>query len=119
MRILLVEDDPMIGAEIVAGLRDAAYAADWVKDGQAAVIAFSSEQHDLVLLDLGLPKRDGMDVLHDIRRKHASVPLIIISARDQLDARLEGLDGGADDYLLKPFALSELLAPNFWSILIS
>ena len=110
MRILLVEDDPMIGAEIVAGLRDAAYAADWVKDGQAAVLAFSSEQHDLVLLDLGLPKRDGMEVLHDIRRKHASVPLIIISARDQLDARLEGLDGGADDYLLKPFALSELLA---------
>lgn len=110
MRVLLVEDDPMIGNAIRDALNDASYAADWVKDGKTALKAIVSQHYDLVLLDLGLPGKDGLEVLGGIRAQGNSVPLLIITARDGLDDRLRGLDGGADDYVLKPFQMAELLA---------
>ncbi|WOD14382.1 response regulator transcription factor [Paraburkholderia kirstenboschensis] len=110
MRVLLVEDDPMIGEAIKNALKDASYAADWVKNGQTALTTLGCQHYDLVLLDLGLPGKDGLDVLASIRAKDNPVPLLIITARDDLDDRLRGLDGGADDYVLKPFQIAELLA---------
>ncbi|WP_347906605.1 response regulator transcription factor [Pseudomonas grandcourensis] len=110
MRILLVEDDPMIGDAIQGALSDASYATDWVKNGLTALSALETQPYDLVLLDLGLPGKDGLDVLDSIRARNNPVPLLIITARDSLDDRLRGLDGGADDYLLKPFDMAELLA---------
>jgi two-component system OmpR family response regulator len=110
MRILLVEDDPMIGDAIQGALSDASYATDWVKNGLTALSALETQPYDLVLLDLGLPGKDGLDVLDSIRGRNNPVPLLIITARDSLDDRLRGLDGGADDYLLKPFEMAELLA---------
>lgn len=110
MRVLLVEDDPMIGEAIQGALRDASYAADWVKNGQTALKTLSSQHYDLVLLDLGLPGKDGLDVLTSIRSNDNPVPLLIITARDGLDERIRGLDRGADDYVLKPFEMSELFA---------
>ncbi|EJM60534.1 response regulator [Pseudomonas sp. GM48] len=110
MRILLVEDDPMIGDAIQVALNDASYATDWVKNGLTALTALETQPYDLVLLDLGLPGKDGLDVLDSIRGRNNPVPLLIITARDGLDDRLRGLDGGADDYLLKPFEMAELLA---------
>ncbi|SDO84368.1 two-component system, OmpR family, response regulator [Pseudomonas arsenicoxydans] len=110
MRILLVEDDSMIGDAIQGALNDASYATDWVRNGLIALAALETHVYDLVLLDLGLPGKDGLDVLDGIRARNNPVPLLIITARDSLDDRLRGLDGGADDYLLKPFAMAELLA---------
>ena len=110
MRVLLVEDDAMIGEAIQGALRDASYAADWVKNGQTALTTLDCQHYDLVLLDLGLPGKDGLEVLSRIRAKDNPVPLLIITARDGLDDRLRGLDGGADDYVLKPFEMAELLA---------
>jgi len=110
MRVLLVEDDAMIGEAIQAALKDASYAADWVKSGETALTALVAQHYDLVLLDLGLPGKDGLQVLASIRAKDNPVPLLVITARDGLDDRLRGLDGGADDYLLKPFEMAELLA---------
>jgi two-component system OmpR family response regulator len=110
MRVLLVEDDPMIGAAIQGALKDASYAADWVKNGQAALSTLACQHYDLILLDLGLPGKDGLEVLDTIRARDNPVPLLIITARDGLDDRLRGLDGGADDYVLKPFEMAELLA---------
>jgi len=110
MRVLLIEDDAMIGAAIQAALKDASYAADWVQNGQTALTTLACQHYDLVLLDLGLPGKDGLAVLADIRARGNPVALLIISARDGLDDRLRGLDGGADDYLLKPFEMAELLA---------
>jgi two-component system OmpR family response regulator len=110
MRVLLVEDDPMIGEAIQGALKDASYAADWVKNGQTALTTLDLQHYDLVLLDLGLPGKDGLDVLASIRAKDNPIPLLIITARDGLDDRLRGLDGGADDYVLKPFEMAELLA---------
>ena len=110
MRILLVEDDPMIGEAIQGALTDASYAADWVNNGTTALSALGTQHYDLVLLDLGLPGQDGLDVLACIRARDDGVPLLIITARHSLDDRLRGLDGGADDYLLKPFEMAELLA---------
>lgn len=110
MRILLVEDDLMIGDAIQGALNDASYATDWVKNGPHALAALGTQAYDLVLLDLGLPGKDGLDVLDDIRAGDNPVPLLIITARDALDDRLRGLDAGADDFLLKPFAMAELLA---------
>lgn len=110
MRILLIEDDPMIGEAIQGALKDASYAADWVKNGQSALTSLSCQHYDLVLLDLGLPGKDGLEVLADIRKMDNPIPLLIITARDGLDDRLRGLDGGADDYVLKPFEMAELLA---------
>ena len=110
MRVLLVEDDPMIGEAIQGALKDASYATDWVKDGQTALTTLGCQHYDLVLLDLGLPGKDGLEVLASIRAKDNPVPLLIITARDGLDDRLRGLDGGADDYVSKPFQMAELLA---------
>jgi two-component system, OmpR family, response regulator len=110
MRVLIVEDDPMIGEAVQVALKNASYAADWVNDGQSALDAISSQNYDLILLDLGLPGKDGLDVLTRIRAKGNSVSLLIMTARDGLDDRLRGLDGGADDYVLKPFEIAELLA---------
>ena len=110
MRILLVEDDLMIGDAIEGALKDASYATDWVKNGLTSLAALDTQTYDLVLLDLGLPGKDGLDVLDAIRARNNPVPLLIITARDGLDERLRGLDGGADDFLLKPFAMAELLA---------
>lgn len=110
MRVLLVEDDTMIGEAIQGALKDASYAADWVKNGQTALTTLGCQHYDLVLLDLGLPGKDGLEVLTSIRAKDNPVPLLIITARDCLNDRLRGLDGGADDYLIKPFEMAELLA---------
>jgi two-component system OmpR family response regulator len=100
----------MIGEAIQGALKDASYAADWVKNGQTALTTLGCQHYDLVLLDLGLPGQDGLEVLQGIRGKDNPVPLLIITARDGLDDRLRGLDGGADDYVLKPFEMAELLA---------
>ena len=109
MRVLLVEDDRMIGAAVVEALKDAAYAVDWVQDGQLATEAIRSETYEIALLDLGLPFIDGLDVLKKIRSS-SRVPVIILTARDALTDRIRGLDLGADDYLVKPFEVGELLA---------
>jgi two-component system OmpR family response regulator len=110
MRVLVVEDDPMIGNVLQQELRDASYAADWVCDGQAALNSIAALTYSLILLDLGLPKMDGMDVLRAIRLAENDVPILVLTARDATEDRVAGLDGGADDYLVKPFAMSELLA---------
>ncbi len=110
MRILLVEDDRMIGEAISVALRDAAYAVDWTRDGETALQAIANQEYQAILLDLGLPKLDGCTVLQRVRAMGSDLPVIIISARDALSDRIEGLDLGADDYLVKPFAMDELLA---------
>ena len=110
MRVLLVEDDAMIGEAVQGALKDASYAVDWVRDGSAALSTLESQRYDLMLLDLGLPGKDGLAVLTSIRTKNNPLPLLIITARDGLNDRLRGLDGGADDYVLKPFEMAELLA---------
>nr|WP_282445525.1 response regulator transcription factor [Massilia antarctica] len=107
---MLVEDDPMIGNVVQQELRDASYAVDWVCDGQAALTSMAAVSYSLVLLDLGLPKKDGMEVLRTMRASGNGVPVLVLTARDATDERVAGLDGGADDYLVKPFAMSELLA---------
>jgi len=110
MRVLLVEDDPMIGESIRKGLRHEGYVIDWVQDGRAAEIAIENEPYALVLLDLGLPRKDGFAVLASIRDRKVRVPVLILTARDAISDRVKGLDSGADDYLVKPFDLDELAA---------
>ncbi len=110
MRILLVEDDPQIGSAIASALDDAGMAADWIEDGEAALASLDAGAFELVLLDIGLPKRDGLSVLRQIRQQQNSVPVIIITARDAVEDRIAGLDLGADDYLVKPFSVGELMA---------
>jgi two-component system, OmpR family, response regulator MprA len=110
MRLLLVEDDRMIGESLRAALKLEGHAVDWVTDAQAAATTTATERFDLVLLDLGLPKGNGLDVLRGIRARDDSTPVIVLTARDGLGDRVAGLDAGADDYLPKPFALEELLA---------
>jgi two-component system, OmpR family, response regulator len=110
MRLLLVEDDTMIGETVVDVLRGEHYAVDWVKDGETADTALLSHDYDLVLLDLGLPRRDGMSVLRSLRSRKKRLPVLIVTARDETEQRIEGLDAGADDYVLKPYDLDELLA---------
>jgi two-component system OmpR family response regulator len=110
MRILLVEDDPMIGEAVSTALKDAAYAVDWVKDGTTASHTLDLENHQAVLLDLGLPGKDGLEVLRRLRQSGSSLPVIIITARDEVASRIQGLDLGADDYVVKPFDMQELLA---------
>jgi len=110
MRILVVEDDRMIGEAVFLALQDAAFAADWVRDGVSAIDAASDQYYDAILLDLGLPERDGLDVLRAIRGKGNAVPILIMTARDAIEDRIAGLDGGADDYVIKPFEMAELLA---------
>ena len=110
MRILLAEDDPMIGGSLCKGLRGEGFTVDWVQDGRSAELALETTGYALVLLDLGLPKKDGLAVLHGWRRRDLTVPVLILTARDAVPDRVKGLDSGADDYLVKPFDLSELLA---------
>ena len=110
MRVLLIEDDRMVGAAVTQALRDAAYAIDWVTDGKAAVDAVEAETYDLALLDLGLPLVDGLTLLRHFRKSYRDLPVIIVTARDGVDDRLDGLDLGADEYLTKPFEVRELLA---------
>ncbi len=108
MRILLVEDDLMIGQSLQKALKG--HVVNWVQDTFAAEHALSLETYDLILLDLGLPKRSGLDYLIQLRKREMMVPVLIITARDSVEDRVKGLDGGADDYLLKPFAIEELEA---------
>jgi len=110
MRILLAEDDPMIGAAVERGLRQDNFVVDWVRDGAAAEAALADGVHDVVLLDLGLPRRAGLDVLASMRRRNDARPVLILTARDSVSDRVAGLDAGADDYLVKPFDLDELAA---------
>jgi two-component system response regulator QseB len=110
MRLLLVEDDPMIGDSVRKGLRQDGYTVDWVRDGAAADLALANGVYDLLLLDLGLPRQDGLEVLKKLRRAGNAVPTLIITARDAVADRVRGLDAGADDYLVKPFDLEEISA---------
>src|SRR6266699_387594 len=110
MRVLLVEDDPMIGESIRQGLRQDGVAVDWVQDGEAAELALRTTAYALVLLDLGLPRKSGLEVLTTLRRTGDAIPVLILTARDTVADRVRGLDSGADDYLVKPFSLPELLA---------
>ena len=110
MRVLLIEDDPMLGEALAQALRDATYAVDWIQDGATAASALSHHEFELVLLDLGLPKREGLEVLAALRAAGDTTPVLIITARDSVEHRIAGLDHGADDYLVKPFATGELLA---------
>jgi two-component system response regulator QseB len=108
MRLLLVEDDAMIGAAAQEGLRREGHAVDWVRDGVQAQLALGNEVYDLMLLDLGLPRRDGLAVLRELRAHGNDLPVVIVTARDAVADRVAGLDAGADDYLVKPFDLDEL-----------
>jgi two-component system response regulator QseB len=110
MRLLLAEDDAMIGESVCRGLRQDGFAVDWVRDGRAAEVALAEHVHDLVLLDLGLPRKEGLEVLRSLRRRGDTRPVLIVTARDAVADRVEGLDAGADDYLVKPFELTELAA---------
>lgn len=110
MRILLVEDDQLLGTAIEQSLKDAAYSVDWTRDGQSGLTSALTEDYSLVLLDLGLPKKNGFEILQALREQGVSVPVIITTARDAVEDRIKGLDLGADDYLIKPFSVSELQA---------
>ncbi len=110
MRLLLVEDDPMIGASVQRGLRQEGHTVDWVRDGVSAEAALSSAVHEMLLLDLGLPDKSGLDLLAGLRRRGSDLPVLVITARDSVADRVTGLDAGADDYLVKPFDLDELSA---------
>ena len=110
MRLLLVEDDEMIGDSLRAALRHQGFAADWVRDGRSADAVLTSEHFDAVLLDLALPQRSGIEVLRALRARGDLTPVMLLTARDALADKVAGLDAGADDYLVKPFELDELLA---------
>ncbi|AJE99874.1 response regulator transcription factor [Pandoraea apista] len=110
MRILLVEDDTMIGEAMMQALKDASYAADWCRDGDAALAALAAHAYDLMLLDLGLPGRDGWEVLRAHRGAGGRTPIIVVTARDGAEDIIQGLDLGADDFVVKPFEVGELLA---------
>ena len=110
MRLLLAEDDPMIGAAVRNGLRQEGHSVDWVRNGLAAESAIESGVHEMLLLDLGLPQKSGLDVLSALRQRGVELPVLIITARDAVADRVKGLDAGADDYLVKPFELDELSA---------
>lgn len=110
MRVLLVEDDAMIGASVRQGLRQDGFAIDWVQDGAAAELALACETYDVMLLDLGLPRKAGLEVLRSMRARGQGLPVLIVTARDAIPDRIAGLDAGADDYLVKPFDLDELAA---------
>lgn len=110
MRILLVEDDELLGDALKNGLHQQGYTVDWLKDGHVAELALLTENFDAVVLDIGLPKRSGLEVLKNIRLKGVVTPVIILTAREGLEDKVLGLDAGADDYLAKPFDLKELFA---------
>jgi two-component system, OmpR family, response regulator QseB len=110
MRVLLVEDDGMIAQGLQTALRQAGFAVDWMRDGNSAAAALETTGFDVVLLDLGLPHRDGIDVLRHLRKRGNATPVIILTARDEIQHRIAGLDAGADDYIVKPFDLDEVMA---------
>jgi DNA-binding response OmpR family regulator len=110
MRLLLVEDDHMIGETVVDVLRAEHFAVDWIKDGVSAQAVLRAQAYDLVLLDLALPGKDGLDVLRSLRAAKSRTPVLVATARDSVQQRIAGLDAGADDYILKPYDLGELLA---------
>jgi two-component system OmpR family response regulator len=110
VKLLLVEDDAMIGRALLDALRGESYAVNWVRDGQAADASLATEPYDCVLLDLGLPRRDGLSVLRQLRARGSTVPVLVATARDAVGDRVAGLDAGADDYIVKPFDIDELLA---------
>ena len=110
MRVLLAEDDELLGSGLRAGLRQHGFAVDWVRDGVAAERELLTGQHAVAVLDLGLPRQDGMDALAAVRAKGARTPVVVLTARDAIGARIQGLDSGADDYLVKPVDLGELAA---------
>jgi len=110
MRLLVVEDDALLGDAVQSGLRQAGYAADWVRDGVAAEAALAAEAYAALVLDLGLPRRSGLDVLRGLRGRGDKTPVLILTARDAIEDRIAGLDAGADDYLVKPFDMGELAA---------
>jgi DNA-binding response OmpR family regulator len=110
MRVLIVEDDPQLGDGLLQGLRTAGFIADWVRDGAEAERALLAEPFDALVLDLGLPKMQGTEVLRRLRNRGNRIPVIILTAREALEDRVAGLDNGADDYLVKPVALAELAA---------
>lgn len=110
MRILLVEDDPELGDGLTVGLRQAGFAVDWLRDGHSADQALQSESFDLIVLDLGLPRLSGMEVLNRARSRGQTMPILILTARDATGDKVSGLDAGADDYLVKPIDLDELSA---------
>jgi len=115
MRVLVVEDDALLGDAIQAGLKQSGYAVDWMKDGVSAEQALATEPYAAVVLDLGLPRLSGLEVLHRLRSRNVQinskrVPVLILTAMDTVDDRIKGLDAGADDYLVKPFDMGELAA---------
>jgi two-component system response regulator QseB len=110
MRLLLVEDDAMLGESVRRALRNEGHAVDWVQDGQAAELALAGEAYDALLLDLGLPRKGGLDVLRGLRRRGDRTPVLVLTAQDAVRERVAGLDAGADDYLVKPFDVHELAA---------
>jgi len=110
MRILLVEDDQLLGDGIATGLKENNYTVDWLQDGLSAVKATKHEHFDIIVLDLGLPKKSGIEVLKHLRQNKVNTPVIILTAKDTIEDRVAGLDAGADDYLTKPFELQELCA---------
>jgi two-component system OmpR family response regulator/two-component system response regulator QseB len=110
MRVLLVEDDPQLGDGLAAGMRQSGFAVDWLKDGISADAALKTENFDLMVLDLGLPRLSGMDLLRRLRARQQMLPVLILTARDALSDKVAGLDAGADDYLIKPIDLDELAA---------
>jgi two-component system OmpR family response regulator len=108
MRVLLVEDDRLIAEGVRTGLHQEAHTVDWMRDGASAEAALRASRFDVVLLDLGLPGGDGLDVLRGMRRREDRTPVIIVTARDDISDRIQGLDAGADDYIVKPFSLAEV-----------
>jgi two-component system response regulator QseB len=110
MRLLLAEDDAMIGEAVRAGLRKQGFTVDWVSDGVAAQQALAAEPYEACVLDLGLPRKTGIDVLRELRERGSTLPVLVLTARDAVTDRVAGLDAGADDYLVKPFDLAELVA---------
>lgn len=110
MRLLLVEDDPLLGDGLRAGLALEGYTVDWLRDGNSAEAALQSGHYELMVLDLGLPGRSGMEILKGLRRRGSDLPVLILTARDAVEDRILGLDSGADDYMLKPFDLDEVAA---------
>jgi two-component system response regulator QseB len=110
VRLLLVEDDPILGDGLQAGLRQGGYTVDWLHNAASAEAALRSENYEIMVLDLGLPDRSGLSVLRQLRQRGKDLPVLILTARDSIEDRVEGLDSGADDYMLKPFDLDELAA---------
>jgi DNA-binding response OmpR family regulator len=110
VRLLLVEDDTMLGRGMRQGLADAGFTVDWVTDARAAELALANGVYELALLDLGLPGKDGMALLGEMRSRHDALPVLVVTARDSVADRIAGLNAGADDYVLKPFDLDELIA---------